>query len=72
MVWNPVRLVGHRPVLLRWLAPCAALVLALGPAGLGLMFGQWLRLRTHPTMFLRVFAAGLLLIGLYLALRTLI
>jgi uncharacterized membrane protein YfcA len=43
----------------------------LAPAGVGVLFGQWLRQRTHPAMFVRFFAVGLLLIGLYLALRNL-
>jgi uncharacterized membrane protein YfcA len=33
--------------------------------------GQWLRQRTRPAVFVRVFAVGLLLIGLHLALRNL-
>ncbi len=33
MLCTADRLVGNRPVILRWLAPCAVLVLALGPAG---------------------------------------
>ena len=49
-----------------------ASLFALAPAGLGVWFGQWLRLRTHPAVFVRVFAVGLLLIGLHLALRNLI
>ena len=44
---------------------------ALAPVGVGVLFGQWLRQRTHPAMFVRAFAAGLLLIGLDLALRNL-
>ena len=46
-------------------------VFALAPAGAGVLFGQWLRQRTHPAVFVRVFAVGLLLIGLHLALRSL-
>jgi uncharacterized membrane protein YfcA len=49
-----------------------ASLFALAPAGLGVLFGQWLRQRTHPAVFVRVFAVGLLLIGLHLALRSLI
>lgn len=45
---------------------------ALAPAGAGAVFGQWLRQRTHPAAFVRIFAVGLLLIGLHLALRGLI
>jgi len=44
---------------------------ALAPTGIGVLFGQWLRRRTHPAMFVRIFAVGLLLIGLYLTLRNL-
>ena len=44
-------------------------VVALAPAGLGLAVGQWCRQRVSPAMFVRIFAVGLLLIGLYLALR---
>jgi uncharacterized membrane protein YfcA len=50
----------------------AASLIAFAPAGLGLMLGQWLRQRTQPAVFARVFAVGLLLIGLHLALRNLI
>jgi len=48
-----------------------ASLFALAPAGVGVLFGQWLRRRTNPAMFVRVFAVGLLSIGLYLALRNL-
>jgi hypothetical protein len=48
-----------------------ASIFALAPAGIGVLFGQWLRKRTHPAVFVRVFAVGLLLIGLDLALRNL-
>ena len=47
-------------------------VLALAPASLGLAVGQWCRHRVSPTVFVRIFAIGLLLIGLYLALRNLL
>jgi uncharacterized protein len=49
-----------------------ASLFALAPTGIGMLFGQWLRQRTHPAMFVRVFAVGLLLIGLHLALGNLI
>ena len=49
-----------------------ASLFALAPAGIGVLFGQWLRQRTHPAMFVRIFAVGLLLIGLHLAVRSLI
>jgi uncharacterized membrane protein YfcA len=49
----------------------SASVFALAPAGIGVLFGQWLRKRTHPAVFVRVFAVGLLLIGLDLSLRNL-
>jgi uncharacterized membrane protein YfcA len=55
--------------------PVAALgasAAALAPAGLGLLIGQWLRQRTSPAMFVRVFALALLAIGLHLAVRNLI
>jgi uncharacterized protein len=54
--------------------PVAALggsVAALGPAGLGLLIGQWLRQRTSPATFVRVFALALLAMGLHLAVRNL-
>jgi uncharacterized protein len=47
-------------------------VVALAPAGLGLAVGQWCRQRVSPATFVRIFAIGLLLIGLYLALRNLV
>jgi len=47
-------------------------VVALAPAGLGLAVGQWCRQHVSPTTFVRIFAIGLLLIGLYLALRNLL
>ncbi len=59
--------VGALPVSL-----LGASLFALAPAGLGVLFGQWLRQRTHPAVFVRVFAVGLLMIGLHLALRNLI
>ncbi len=49
-----------------------ASVFALAPAGLGALLGQWLRQRTRPALFVRVFAAGLLAIGLHLAVRSMI
>jgi uncharacterized membrane protein YfcA len=45
---------------------------ALAPAGAGLWLGQWLRERTSPAVFVRVFAVALLAIGLHLAVRNLI
>jgi uncharacterized membrane protein YfcA len=45
---------------------------ALMPAGLGLFAGQWLRQRTRPAVFVRVFAAALLAIGLHLVVRNVI
>jgi uncharacterized protein len=53
------------------LSLAGASLFALAPAGVGMLIGQWLRQRTHPAMFVRIFAAGLLLIGLHLALRNL-
>lgn len=49
-----------------------ASLFALVPAGLGVLLGQWLRQRTQPAVFVRVFAVGLLMIGLHLAIRGLI
>jgi uncharacterized membrane protein YfcA len=48
-----------------------ASLFALAPAGAGVLIGQWVRQRTHPATFVRVFAVGLLLIGLHLAIRNL-
>jgi uncharacterized membrane protein YfcA len=45
---------------------------ALAPAGLGLLLGQWLRQRSSPALFVRVFALALLAIGLHLAMRDLL
>ncbi len=45
---------------------------ALAPAGLGMFAGQWLRKRARPEVFVRAFAVVLLLMGLHLALRTLL
>jgi uncharacterized membrane protein YfcA len=49
-----------------------ASVAALAPAGLGLAIGQWCRSRVSGAMFLRIFGVGLLFIGLYLALRSIL
>jgi len=49
-----------------------ASVLALVPAFAGMALGQWLRGRLPPLLFRRVFFGGLLLLGLYLMLRTLV
>jgi uncharacterized membrane protein YfcA len=54
------------------LAVLGASVVALAPAGLGLAIGQWCRHRVSGAMFVRIFGIGLLLIGLYLALRSLL
>jgi uncharacterized membrane protein YfcA len=43
---------------------------ALAAAGAGMLAGQMLRQRLAPMIFRRVFFAGLLLLGLYLLLRT--
>jgi uncharacterized membrane protein YfcA len=45
---------------------------ALAPAGVGLILGQWMRQRTSPALFVRVFALALLAIGLHLAVRNLL
>lgn len=44
-----------------------ASLLALLPAALGMALGQWLRGRVTPTTFRRCFFAGLLAVGLHLA-----
>jgi uncharacterized protein len=44
---------------------------ALAPVGLGALLGQWLRRRTHPAVFMRAFALGLLLIGVHLTVKNL-
>ena len=49
----------------------AASLLALGPAVLGMVAGQWARARLQEDTFRRVFFAGLLALGLYLTLRAL-
>jgi uncharacterized membrane protein YfcA len=49
-----------------------ASTLALAPALLGMLFGQWIRGRISAPMFRRCFFVGLLLLGAHLALRTLI
>ncbi len=46
--------------------------LALAAAVLGMLFGQYLRKRIRPETFRRCFFAGLLLLGLHLALRGLL
>jgi uncharacterized membrane protein YfcA len=51
------------------LALIGASVLAVVPAGLGVAVGQWCRQRVSAARFVRIFAVGLLLIGLHLALR---
>jgi uncharacterized membrane protein YfcA len=45
-------------------------VLALAPSILGMIAGQWIRLRIEPATFRICFFAGLLLLGAHLALRT--
>lgn len=47
-------------------------VCALAMACAGMWIGQALRLRMHPTAFRRLFFAGLLLLGVYLVVRSLI
>ncbi len=49
----------------------AASLLALGPAVLGMVAGQWARARLQEDTFRRVFFAGLLALGVYLMLRAL-
>ncbi len=56
-----------------WHAGSAGLsLLALVPALLGMQLGQMLRQRISPAAFRRVFFAGLLLLGLYLALEKIV
>jgi uncharacterized membrane protein YfcA len=45
-------------------------LMALAPTVAGMLFGQWLRLRTSEQTFRRVFFAGLLVLGAYIALRS--
>jgi hypothetical protein len=53
------------------LQPSAVLAsaIAVAPALLGMGIGQWLRGRVRPDTFKTMFFAGLLVLGLYLALR---
>jgi len=48
----------------------AASLLALAPASVGMLAGQWVRLRIHPEIFRICFLVGLLGLGAHLALRT--
>lgn len=48
-----------------------ASLLAMVPAFAGMYFGQWLRLRVSEALFRRIFFAGLIALGGYLALRNL-
>ena len=41
------------------------------PALAGMGLGQWIRLRVQPVLFKRLFFSGLLLLGAYLSLRSL-
>jgi uncharacterized membrane protein YfcA len=47
-------------------------LLALVPAGLGMLLGQWIRGRISAAMFRTCFFVGLLLLGAHLELRTLV
>jgi uncharacterized membrane protein YfcA len=49
-----------------------ASLVALMPAGLGLLLGRWLRQRTRPAVFVQVFGLALLAIGLHLVVKNLI
>jgi uncharacterized membrane protein YfcA len=53
------------------IAMAGASLLAVGPALLGMAFGQALRRRIAPEPFRRLFLAGLLALGAYLAARAL-
>jgi uncharacterized membrane protein YfcA len=46
-------------------------LIALGPALAGMYLGQCVRLRVRPAVFQLCFFIGLLALGAYLALRTL-
>jgi hypothetical protein len=50
----------------------AASLLALAPALLGMVLGQWIRARVHPARFRLYFFLGLLAVGGHLALRPLL
>ena len=45
-------------------------LLALLPALVGMAFGQWVRLRVQPELFKKIFFCGLLALGSYLVLRS--
>jgi len=45
-------------------------LLALLPALLGMALGQWVRLRVQPELFKKIFFSGLLALGSYLVLRS--
>jgi uncharacterized membrane protein YfcA len=49
------------------LGNAGASVLVLAPTALGMIAGQWLRLRVSEQAFRKVFLIGLLVLGLYLA-----
>ena len=53
-------------------AGAAGSALALLPALLGMLLGQWLQGRLRPAVFRRVFFGGLLLLGAHLLLRGLL
>ncbi|SUE44518.1 sulfite exporter TauE/SafE family protein [Roseomonas gilardii] len=53
-------------------AGAAGSALALLPALLGMVLGQWLQKRLRPAVFRRVFFGGLLLLGAHLLLRGLL
>jgi uncharacterized protein len=53
------------------LSLAGASLLAMVPALAGMYSGQWLRLRVSETVFRRVFFAGLIALGAWLALRNL-
>lgn len=53
-------------------AGAANSALALLPALLGMVFGQWLQKRLRPAVFRRIFFGGLLLLGAHLLLRGLL
>ena len=53
-------------------ATLLASLVAVAPALAGMMVGQWLRLRVSAATFKKIFLIGLLLLGVYLAIRAML
>jgi uncharacterized protein len=53
-------------------AVAGASLLALAPASIGMLVGQWVRLRIRPDLFRVCFLVGLLALGAHLTLRVLL